>query len=716
MSVLPKAISLDDQPLLTIKGIGPKTAKCFTNQKGIESVADLLLYLPKSYEDRRVVTPIDQLGEDTIAVVEGTVRSSSIWRSRRGSVLRLFIEDKTGSIQATWFGMVPRGFRQTYTKGCRVRLAGRLTCYNSRLQFAHPEIERLSVGDGEDDLDGETGAAARLSGNGLLLPIYPTIDGIGAKRLREMIRAANVEYGAQISDPVPAAVLKKAGLPLLGECLPAIHCPNQNDTLEAAECRLDQAQKRLLFDRLLITQLALANQRAKRKQQQAVAIVNDDAHKRFIANLPFSLTRSQQVVLNTILADLSQKTPMNRLLQGDVGVGKTIVMLAAAAVVSDAGYQVAIMVPTEILAAQHFRSAAEALCGQRTRIALLTSGMTAQRRRQVLMAIETGAVGLVVGTHSLIQETVVFSKLALVVIDEQQRFGVRQRLNLRQKGQARTRTHTLVATATPIPRTLAMSIYGDLDISVIEKPPAGRAAVDTKFYSFRQRKTVYARLTQELKNSGRAYIVFPLAGESDKLALRDAQTAYETLSKQLASYSVALLTGQMPSEEKEHTMDRFRRGEVQVLVATTVIEIGMDVPEATVMLIEHAERFGLSQLHQLRGRVGRGSQASHCWLIGSQTLSADAKQRIKAITSSTDGFAIAQADLEIRGSGDIWGTSQAGFSAQSIAQIIRDPFLVECARDAARDLFEQDSGATRSDLGRKADALTRRAVVYHETA
>jgi len=636
---------------------------------GVATVEDLLRLAPRRYEDRRHPTPIADLVEGGLALVIGEVVSSRAIRARRGlRILETVVEDATGRIVARWF---QRGYgRPPEIVGSRVALFGTVKTKGRHLEVAGPAIERLAP-IGEEDPDGVPGAQR-------LVPVHPLTTGLSAPVVRRAVWQA-LPAAPAVVDAVPPFLLDELGLPAIGEALRSLHFP---ETLREAEA----ARRRLAFDELLVHEILMARRRALRTRVRGfVTPVDARLDRRIRRRLPFVLTPGQEHVVREIVEDLGRPWPMQRLVQGDVGCGKTAVAAYALLAVVAGGGQGAFMAPTEVLARQHLATLEKLLEGSRVRLEVLVGSRRGKAREASLARIASGEVDIVVGTHAVISKGVDFHRLALVVVDEQHKFGVQQRHALVEKA---VHPHLLVMTATPIPRTLALTVYGELDLSIIEGRPPGRLPVETWVVKPREGPRVFARVREELARGRQAFVVYPLVDPSDKLGLADAVQGRERWARALPDREVLLLHGRMKAAEKLAAMDAFRAGRADVLVATVVIEVGVDVPNATVLVVEHAERFGLSQLHQLRGRIGRGAVGGLCVLVDRAKEGRPA--RLDVLEATDDGFRIAEEDLRLRGIGDVLGTRQHGASGFHAARLPRDLPVLERARRAARRLLDVD--------------------------
>ena len=677
------ALTLDTS-LMYLKGVGPLRATILS-ERGLVNVGDLFSYLPFRYEDRIRFTPIAELIPGQISTVRGEVESSSVVRfvRRRGAMFHLRVKDASGQLAARFFHGAY--LEKTFKPGQPLVLHGKVTLDSNRpmrAEMINPEFELLHSGDGPAD----------STEVGRIVPIYEAVGNVSSRMLRRLIYGALQQFTGDIPDPLSSEILKRYALPSRRDALFAVHFPPHDTSVELLNEFRSPAQARLIFEEFFLYQLGLAVRRKNEKQLAGIPMrVREDSIREAIKRiLPFKPTAAQKRVLADIAADLEKPSPMNRLLEGDVGSGKTIVALEAATIVIENGYQVALMAPTEILATQHFLSARRIFGSTGYGVELLVSGLAPREKNGILRRIESGQSKFIVGTHALIEDPVRFARLGLVIIDEQHRFGVLQRKRLSEKGST---PHVLVMTATPIPRTLALTLYGDLELSVIDEMPPGRTPIATQRRAEESLPGVWEDVRREIATGRQAYIIYPVIEES-KQELKAATAEFERLSKSVfPQLNVGLLHGRLPSDEKDAVMERFRRGELQVLVATTVVEVGVDVPNATVMVIEHADRFGLAQLHQLRGRIGRGSAKSHCILIAPKNVTGEARERLEILASTSDGFQIAEQDLKLRGPGEFFGTKQHGDTAFHVAHPLRDHKLLELARGEAFTLAE-DSART----------------------
>ena len=656
-------------PVRFVRGVGGNRS-ALLERINVRTVGHLLLTLPRRYEDRRNLKSIAELRSGDFATVHGTVTSAA-WvqpRGRRG-FFEAIVTDGSAMLRCQWFNA--RYLADQVKPGDRLVLFGKCRTFKGVIVLQHPDMERAQDDDTDESIH-----------MGRIVPVYPLTEGLGQRAMRRILWNAVEEFVPDTPDILPAEVLQRRGLLPLQQALHDVHFP---PSIAAAA----RARDRLAFDEFLAMQYVLVARRARAGTVRKIrpAIANGALRAKFLASLPFQLTGAQQRSLTEIAADMRNPSPMHRLLQGDVGSGKTVVAACAALDAIETGLQVAVMAPTEILAAQHHRTLTKYLSPMGITLQLLTSGMTDAEKISARAAIADGRTKIVCGTHALIQDRVVFKSLGLAVIDEQHKFGVEQRGVLYDKG---THPDVLVMTATPIPRTLAMTLYGDLDISVIDELPAGRLPIVTRVIGEAQLEKAYDFIRNQVAKGRQAYIVYPMVNESDTAEMKSAVAMYDNLRMTaFAGLPLGLLHGQMKPEDKDDVMRRFRAASVAILVATTVIEVGVDVPNATVMLVENAERFGLAQLHQLRGRIGRGAHKSYCILQGHPN-SRDAWQRLKVMAETNDGFRIAEEDFRIRGMGNLLGREQSGLPLLRVGDPLADIRLLEAARDEATRLVEQD--------------------------
>jgi ATP-dependent DNA helicase RecG len=669
-------------PLQYLKGVGPRKAADL-KKAGLSTVEDLLFRFPRRYEDRSRMQKIISLRPGMTAAVAGTVLHAGLAQTRRPG-FRLFsalVQDESGQIQAVWPN---QAFLKDVIKSKqRIVLFGKVEIWGSRgLQITDPEFEVVRSSENTEGSVQTENTELQLH-TGRIVPVYERAGSVTTNMQRRFVWQALEQLPGTMFDPVPDDVLKRERWPDRKAALRLAHFPPSDTPVETLNAFMTPAQRRLVFEDFFVFQAGLALRRHENAQvrKSLVSKVDDRIRQCARAVLPFKLTAGQRDALGEIVADMQKTWPMQRLLQGDVGAGKTIVAILAAVVAMENGYQVAVMTPTEILAEQHYRTIVKVLDGRPYRVALLSGRVTAATRRDLLPAIERGEINLVVGTQALVQEHVRFKALALAVIDEQHRFGVVQRGTLAAKG---ANPDVLVMTATPIPRTLALTECGDMEVSVIRGLPPGRQPVRTIVKADSRRDEAYAMMREEIRRGRQVYVIYPLVDESDKIDLKAATAMADTLARVFPEFSVALLHGRMKGDEKEAVMHRFASGQLHMLVATTVVEVGVDVANATLMVVEHAERFGLSQLHQLRGRIGRGEHPSTCVLLYQAPWSDDARERLKAMAETSDGFVIAERDLRLRGPGDFFGTRQHGLPMLRAGDLTRDADLLERAFEEAR--------------------------------
>ncbi len=672
--------SLSSLPLHRLKGVGPAAAEKLT-KLGLHNLEDLLFHLPFRYEDRTRITPIGSLRPETGVVIEGEVMAADVVFGRRRALL-CKVADGTGMVSLRFFHFTAAQ-KNNLERGRPIRVYGEPRPGAAGLEFYHPEYQ---IAHGSQPLPPLEKA---------LTPVYPTTDGVSQKTLRNLTtQALNYLQAHPPQELIPHALLDQSGLPSLSEALHKLHNPRPDDPVNLLLEGQHPAVKRLVMEEMVAHQLGMLQKRAGQKAFHAPRLTGASLFEQLQASLPFALTGAQQRVIRELMADMGKPHPMLRLVQGDVGSGKTLVAAAAALAAIEAGYQVALMAPTELLAEQHRDNFRHWLAPLGIEVHWLAGSLGVKARRETNAALADGSAQIVVGTHALFQEAVQFHRLGLTIIDEQHRFGVQQRLALREKGRFETRhgvqvPHQLVLTATPIPRTLAMSVYGDLDTSVIDEMPPGRKPIDTLVLPEGRRPQVIERINDACRAGTQAYWVCTLIEESEELQAKAAEATYEELQAALPELKVELVHGRMKAREKAERMARFSSGEAQLLIATTVIEVGVDVPNATLMVMENAERLGLAQLHQLRGRVGRGGEQSYCLLLYKSPLSLTGKQRLAVMRETTDGFVIAEEDLKLRGPGEWLGTRQTGDLAFRIADLVRDEALMEPAREVADRLLEE---------------------------
>jgi ATP-dependent DNA helicase RecG len=666
-----------DTDVQFVKGVGPKLGDIL-RRRGVVRVQDLLEYFPRTYEDRRAVRHIQSLVPDQLVSIKAKIlkiRSFAMGKSKR-RIWEVWVGDQTGRIACKYFRVPYKGYFERFQPLQEVRVIGKVTHYRGATEFHHPDIHPITENEENENA---------------LIAIYPEIEMLTSAKISRLIKTV---VGQPIPEVLPPSILKKYELMPLEQALREVHDPpvDQGDKFLKFEA---PSQKRIIFDEFFMIELHLAAKRAGIEKEKSTPIkAGGELAARLEKGLEFELTGAQKRAYAEIVGDLAKPHPMHRLVQGDVGSGKTLVALLAAAFAAEGGMQTALMVPTEILAEQHYQNAVKRLEPLGLRAALLTSQVKTKERGQILEDLKTVKIHVAIGTHALIQDDVEFKDLGLVIVDEQHRFGVEQRNKLKRKGLS---PHFLVMTATPIPRTLAMTVYGDLDVSVIDEMPKGRQPIVTRKTYQSKRPQVMGFIREHVAAGRQAYIVYPLIEESETMDLKNALEEFEKVKIDFPEYQVGLLHGRMKSAEKDEVMGKFRRGEIQILVSTTVIEVGVDVPNANIMLIEHAERFGLSQLHQLRGRVGRGPYKSYCILMQGYALSDEAAQRAEIMERTNDGFKIAEADLEMRGPGEFLGTRQSGLPGFKMANLVRDVKVLQAAREAAFELATRDPSLAKPE-------------------
>jgi ATP-dependent DNA helicase RecG len=677
ISDLKEAMAKLTLPIQYLKGVGPKMAERFAVKK-IATVEDLLFFLPRAYEDRREIKKINKLEPGKTQTIIGNVilTQAKFYGKRR--ILEVTVSDNTANLTAKWFKGQMSYLTGTFKKGTRVIFTGNVTLNFADKSMIHPDYEILD----EDDVE-------NLLNFKRIVPVYSETEGLHQKYLRKIMNLALEQYSRYVASPIPADICRKRNLINIHEALLSVHFPEVTESVDEYNAMQTSAHRRLIYDEFFFFQLGMAIKKSGRTLEQGISFkIQGKLLDKFLASLSFTLTNAQSRVIAEIQRDMASIFSMNRLLQGDVGSGKTVVAMAAMIRTCENNYQAALMAPTEILAKQHYSVIKDWADSIGLNTVLITGSMNAVLKNETLEQINTGKANIVIGTHALIQEDVDFQRLGLVVIDEQHRFGVMQRATLRNKG---INADVLVMTATPIPRTLAMTVYGDLDISVIDEMPPGKIPVHTVLMGENKRDKVYQTISAELLKGHQAFIVYPLVEQSENLDLKDATNMAEHLQKDIfPDYRVGLIHGKMKEKEKDTVMQEFLANKINILVSTTVIEVGIDVPRASLMVIEHAERFGLSQLHQLRGRVGRRDIPSSCILLADYKCTADARKRLKVMEKTTDGFAIAEEDLAIRGPGDFLGTRQSGLPDFRVASIIRDARILNDAKEDAFDLASRD--------------------------
>lgn len=667
-----------DNDIEFLKGVGPKRAESLRAELRIRKWNDLLMYFPFRYVDKSQIIPISEIqGEASAVQLSGQV--SHIRELGEGKAKRLtaIFRDHTGEIELIWFKGI-KWLRDFLKPNQSYILFGKPSLFKGRYSISHPEMELLEE--------------ARITmGNGLK-PVYSTTEklsalGLNSNGFAKITRQLVDEVRPYIQENLPDYLLQQFKLMPRPDALVQLHAPSNHEWLE-------QARRRMKFEELFYLQMQLVQQKMNVTRQERGAVfqkVGDLFNDLYQHHLPFELTGAQKRVLKEIRADVARGHHMNRLVQGDVGSGKTIVAVLSALLAMDNGYQACLMVPTEILAQQHFSSIQALLHKINVNVALLTGSTGKAERRKILEGLAAGSIQMVVGTHALIEPAVVFQKLGLCIIDEQHRFGVMQRAALWKK--AELPPHVMVMTATPIPRTLAMTLYGDLDVSIIDELPPGRKPIKTMWKSDAKRAEVFGFMEREIAIGRQIYVVYPLIEESEAMDYKDLQDGFEALSRRfpLPQYKISVVHGQMKNEDREYEMRQFVEGKTQIMVATTVIEVGVNVPNASVMVIESAERFGLSQLHQLRGRVGRGADQSYCILMSGFKVSKEARLRLETMVGTNDGFEIAEVDLKLRGPGDLSGTQQSGVVNMNIADLVKDQKILAAARECALEILDEDA-------------------------
>jgi ATP-dependent DNA helicase RecG len=694
-------------PVQFVKGIGPRLAEVLA-AKGITTVDDLLHYLPFRYEDRLNPRSVAELRAGEMATVIAEVRNSGLFRTRRAPIFQLTVGQGRTKLKCLWFNAAY--LQDRFQAGQMLALYGKVEeDRDGQLQIVQPQFEVLGDINEEGGADeAEKKAAASLE-IGRIVPIYESTGQgkLTPRWFRRIIRGALDNLNPDLPDPIPAAVRAHLSLVSPREALWKVHWPDAGESFNDLQSSRTAAHIRMIFDELFFIELGLELKRREQKAQTGITFQLSDGVRQAIKKiLPFHPTAAQKRVLKEIATDMQTPSPMRRLLQGDVGSGKTIIAFQAAIIAIENGYQVALMAPTEILAQQHYFSARQILERAGYRIVLLTGSLEPDRKRDVRRHIAQGNAQLVIGTHALIQDRVEFENLGLVVVDEQHRFGVMQRLKLMRKSDDSKSTDpepdVLVMTATPIPRTLALTLYGDLDVSVLDELPPGRTPVVTRSVPDERAPEVWDFVRKQIAAGHQAYVVYPVIEENEERELKAAEQMHRQLRERIfPNLHVGLLHGRLDADKKEQVMRDFQQGKIEILVATTVIEVGVDVPNATVMVIEHADRFGLAQLHQLRGRIGRGAAKSYCVLMRGGKVSEEGERRLDAMVGSNDGFQIAELDLELRGPGEFFGTKQAGIPSFRVANIIRDRQLLEAAkREAAFVISGPNAEVSKEEIDR----------------
>jgi ATP-dependent DNA helicase RecG len=676
--IMEKSKNRLSDPIQYVKGVGPKLAQVF-EKKGVRTIEDALYFLPRCYEDRRHLKKISQLktGERETGFGEILLSGSVYYPSRRRRVFEAVVGDGSGSITLKWFRGNERYLRGRFKKGNKLIFSGEVRWFNSQREIHHPDVEMVEGSIEEDSLNFKR-----------IVPVYSETEGLHQRTLRRILKSVLDDSSDGLSSSIPREVLERQRLIAFPDAVRYVHFPPDDAPLEMLNRHRSEGHRRIIFDEFFFLELGLAMKKRKNGLEPGLSFrAKGDLSRKLMDFLSFRLTKAQEKVIAEILADMERPYPMNRLIQGDVGSGKTLVALMACLHVIECGYQAAIMAPTEVLAEQHYLNLRRWVDPLGVQVALLTGSIKGSDREDLYNRIRRGERQLVIGTHAVIEEGVDFRALGLAIIDEQHKFGVVQRGLLRKKG---AHPDVLVMTATPIPRTLAMTVYGDLDVSIIDEMPPGRMPVETKVYPEAARERVYRIIEDEVKKGRQAFVVYPLVEESEKLELKDASRMAEHFQRDVfPEFRIGLLHGRMKSDEKEGIMIAFKEGKIQVLVATTVIEVGIDIPNASVMVVEHAERFGLSQLHQLRGRIGRGRHPSKCILLAQYRSSEEARVRLRAMERTMDGFQIAEEDLALRGPGEFFGVHQSGLPDFRVGHFLRDtPILIEARKEAFRLLRE----------------------------
>jgi ATP-dependent DNA helicase RecG len=659
-----------ESPVGDLKGVGPKISQAFA-RRAINTIRDLIFFLPSRYEDRREVRAIGELGEGEKALVVARVltRGSLSFRRARTTGYQVVVEDGTGMIALKWFHRPPHFLKNSVVKGSLVLVSGKVSSFGSQIQMVHPDVIPLdSEGEAEE--------------HKAIVPIYPEIEGVKQGALKGLMRRAFEDWGDSIESIIPGEVESSRGLVTLREAVRGLHFPTRLISPE----EVSRAMGRLIVEEFFFFQTAMLMMREETKGGSGVGIgARAGLYEKAVKDLPFELTAAQKRVMGEIEGDMKDGRPMNRLLQGDVGSGKTVLAILASCIAIGNGFQVAFMAPTEILAEQHYLTVHRFFEASGVPLLYLRGDM-GRERKEAVGKIGSGEASIVIGTHALIGKDVAFRKLGLVVVDEQHRFGVAERRALKQKG---LMPHVLVMSATPIPRTLSLTIHGDLDVSVLDELPGGRRRVVTQVLSDSTRSEVYRMIEDELTKGHQAFVVYPLVDESEKMELPDAVGMATEMRAVFPGRRIGLLHGRMKAEEKEGVMSSFKAGDIDLLVCTTVIEVGIDAPNATLIVIERAERFGLSQLHQLRGRVGRSVFPSKCLLLTTGKRTEQATRRLKIMEKTNDGFVIAEEDLKIRGPGEMMGVRQSGVPGFRVGDLARDGELMLLAREMAREAMER---------------------------
>lgn len=656
-----------------LKGVGPALG-ALLEKRGLKTVGDLLQYYPRAFEDRRAARNIASLRPNELVSLKAKifkVGSFQLGRSKR-KMYDITLRDESGAVHCKFFRVPYKGYFERFQPQQEVRVIGKVIEYRGKIELHHPEIKEIEHEEEMSDL---------------VIPIYPEIETLSSAKILRLIRACFDQLAVDDPEKFPASLLAEKKLLPKWEAARLLHYPEPDHAEDYNQLKTP-AHRRVIFEEFFWLELFLAAKKSGLKKEKSVPILNGNLlSAKLIASLPFEMTGAQVRAFADIKKSLELPHPMYRLVQGDVGSGKTLVSFLAAVYAAESKVQSCLMVPTEILAEQHFKNAEKMLKPLGLRIALLTGKSKVSERKELFELLLRGEIDLLIGTHALIEDEVQFENLGLVIIDEQHRFGVEQRAKLKRKGLS---PHFLVMTATPIPRTLAMTVYGDLEVSVINEMPKGRSPIQTRVIYENKRQQALDFMRDQILKGRQAYFVYPLVEESEKMDLKDAVSEFEKLKVQFPQIKMGLMHGKMKSQEKDEIMNQFRAGELQVLVSTTVIEVGVDVPNANIMIIEHSERFGLSQLHQLRGRVGRGEHKSFCIMIMGRAVSDEARARTSFMEQTNDGFKIAEFDLELRGPGEFLGTRQSGLPGFRMANLVRDVMILQDARDSAFEILERD--------------------------
>jgi len=662
-----------DTDIQYLKGVGPKLGSLFS-RNGIKTVKDLLFHFPRAYEDRRAARNIASLRPDDIVSVKANVVGVASYAMGRSSrkIYDVLVRDSSGQIRCKYFRVPYKGYFERFKPGDEVRVVGKVTNYRGKIEFHHPDIRDI---DPAEDLQDA------------LIPIYVETEGLSSSKIAKLISSVFSQVKEWPQENLPLGLVKKNQFISHEQALYSLHHPEIENATAYNELK-SPAHRRIIYEEFFWLELYLASKKSGLKSEKGFVFKSDEKLiQKLQESLPFQLTKAQLRSFAEIKKDLESGKPMNRLVQGDVGSGKTLVSFMSALKAYESGFQSCLMAPTEILAEQHFRNAEKVLKPIGVNVGLLTGKTKAKDRKEIAEKLIAGEIHFLIGTHALIEDWVQFQNLGLVIIDEQHRFGVAQRGILKNKG---TSPHFLIMTATPIPRTLAMTVYGDLDVSIIDEMPVGRTPIQTRVTNEAKRPQALQFMVEQIAKGRQAYVVYPLVEESEKIDLKNATEEYEKLKVQFPNIRFGLLHGKMKPVEKDAVMEDFRQHKIDVLVSTTVIEVGVDVPNATIMMIEHAERFGLSQLHQLRGRVGRGEHKSFCIMIMGYAVSEETRTRVEFMEKTTDGFKVAEFDLEIRGPGEFMGSKQSGLPGFKMANLVRDFDLLKLARDDAFEILSKD--------------------------